>query len=209
MPPDDVFLSALLFSSFHVLCLGQQITHIAPTTPGQAAATSSPTYGESPNSGEDPTYGLTPNYWFILIAVSVCVLVIVYIYIVRRRRRTHGRLRAGGQLRPSLADRNVWFQGVPHGSAMRDARPEEGLNEQGEAPPPYVPGQFDTSGGGARQAFETHYMGKPPDYEPGTNWGGELDLMRPPATHPPADGASRAWRGGGAEEGEGSRQANV
>ena len=52
-------------------------------------------------------------------------------------------------------------------------RVDEGLDERGEAPPPYVSGGADAS------------LGKPPDYQPNPDFETH-DLTRPAPTHPPS-----------------------
>ncbi len=85
------------------------------------------------------------NFYFIFIALFVILLIIAIWFIHRRRKQQKERLRNSGQ--NALArDLNGWSQPRRwiHGVApwrtdnpLNTAR-EEGLNELGEAPPPYI-----------------------------------------------------------------------
>ena len=114
------------------------------------------------------------NYYFLLLAVFVIIIIIAYWSIARRRRNRLIRLRDHQQ--SALArDVETWpgrRRGV--GARWRNAgvepTVEEGLDERGEAPPPYLkepePAHLDT-----REGVELHNMppqeGKPPDYDAG------------------------------------------
>lgn len=61
-----------------------------------------------------------------------------------------------------------------------EPRREEGLNERGEAPPPYMTGE---QAGPSRGVELRDLGGKPPDYE-GVGEEGVGELMRPAPTYP-------------------------
>lgn len=64
---------------------------------------------------------------------------------------------------------------------MTEPRREEGLNERGEAPPPYIPAEH----AGPSQGVELRDLGgKPPDYEGVGGEVGEGGLARPAPAYP-------------------------
>ncbi|KAI4211436.1 MAG: hypothetical protein LQ351_005738 [Letrouitia transgressa] len=130
------------------------------------------------------------NYYFLLLAFFIIILGIAYLFYVRRQRLKLAQSRLNGQ--NALARDLERWGGGPWGpprfrfprQTARHPRREEGLNERGEAPPPYIPKEpeqalFSESGHhGNPQAIPLRDMvgeqQKPPDYEEG----------------PPADGFS-------------------
>jgi hypothetical protein len=121
------------------------LSTIAPLTTlssdGNAQSSSSTT---SADDSQDRDDGLL-NYYFIFIAIFVILFLIAIWFIHRRKKQRKARLRNSGQ--NALArDLNGWSQPRRwmHGVApwrtdgpLNTAR-EEGLNELGEAPPPYI-----------------------------------------------------------------------
>ena len=114
------------------------------------------------------------NYYFLLLAVFIIIIIIAYWSIARRRRNRLIRLRDNQQ--SALARDVETWPGRRRGVGARwrnvgvDPTVEEGLDERGEAPPPYLkepePAHLDT-----REGVELHNMppqeGKPPDYDAG------------------------------------------
>ena len=82
-------------------------------------------------------------------------------------------------------------------AAVRDPRREEGLDERGEAPPPYIPGEpapvHDLAGEGHDGIALRDYHGKPPDYDAHGSSEEDLNLTRPPPTHPPPGQHHHHW----------------
>ena len=80
---------------------------------------------------------------------------------------------------------------------MRDPRREEGLDERGEAPPPYIPGHpapvHDLPGEGHDGIALDDYHGKPPDYDAHGSSEEDLNLTRPPRTHLPNGQHQHHW----------------
>lgn len=145
-----------------------------------AAAPSSaiPSYvdnGPHPDA-HPPSNSSLLNYYFLLLAVFIFIFVIVYYILVRRRKQKIAHLRFTGQ--NALAqDLEGWpgtrrWMGGSRGARPREHRREEdGLNEQGEAPPPYMPKEPDgalvraeSSGGGIMLREMGGEDRKPPDY---------------------------------------------
>ena len=70
---------------------------------------------------------------------------------------------------------------------ISETRREEGLNERGEAPPPYMPGQGPQplhAGAGHGIAMQD-LSGKPPDYDAHSSEEDDLELTRPAPVHRP------------------------
>ena len=133
------------------------------------------------------------NYYFVFLALILCVVALFVFLMFRRKsiaaRRMHssreyalqhghgdGRGEAGWA--NSNAERRRYWQGRWRSA---EASREEGLNEHGEAPPPYVPKtsseERDRNGGGEAigpavplQTLSREHAGlKPPDYEEAHN----------------------------------------
>ena len=147
-------------------------TFLTPTSTALSAIPSA-TDDAAYNPEGDGDKGIL-NYYFLLLAVFIIIIIIAYWSIARRRRNRLIRLRDNQQ--SALArDVETWpgrRRGV--GAQWRnvgvDPTVEEGLDERGEAPPPYLkepePAHLDT-----REGVELHNMppqeGKPPDYDAG------------------------------------------
>ena len=144
-------------------------------TPTSAAASAIPsgTDGADYNPEDNGDKGIL-NYYFLLLAVFIIIIIIAYWSIARRRRNRLIRLRDNQQ--SALARDVETWPGRRRGVGARwrnegvDTTVEEGLDERGEAPPPYLkepePAHLDT-----REEVELHNMpaqeGKPPDYDAG------------------------------------------
>jgi hypothetical protein len=121
------------------------------------------------------------NYYYVLIGLVITFLILTFFAIRRSRRRNYLRQQAGAPPPTPYANR---FHRVLHPlhPTVVDSRVEEGLNERGEAPPPYIPGESSSAGGQGVPLQDL--SGKPPDYEAHINGDGE-DLMRAPPVHYP------------------------
>ncbi|MCJ1259258.1 hypothetical protein MMC24_007094 [Lignoscripta atroalba] len=192
--------------SLLLLATSPSITH-AQLTFGNAPANStssgvpSPTGYGAPSPDQPQNNGIV-NYYFLLLGVFIVVLIAAYWTLVRRRRRKIARSRNGRQ---SALARDVegwpggrrWAQGRWRTAVAADPTPEEGLDERGEAPPPYVPGQPEAAhpvdgrpGNDAGQSIPLQDMsasgGKPPDYEPAPAPDYDIDMTRPAPTMAPS-----------------------
>lgn len=105
------------------------------------------------------------NYYFLLIAIFVIIVIIVYYSVVRRRRQRQAHNRSNGQ--SALArDLETWP------GPRRRLRREEGLDERGEAPPPYVPKELEVAvlrGEAVELGRRGRQERKPPDYQEAGN----------------------------------------
>ena len=112
------------------------------------------------------------NYYFLLIAIFIIIVITAYCCISRRRRRKITQLRNNGQdaLAQDLegwSGNRRWIAGRWRAGAA-EPRVEEGLNERGEAPPPYMPRMPEpshTAVGRASDGIELRDVRKPPEYE--------------------------------------------
>ncbi|MCJ1482166.1 hypothetical protein MMC06_002328 [Schaereria dolodes] len=161
-----------------------------------AAATSStvpvPTGYGAPEPDQPQSGGIV-KYYFLLLGLLIVLIVAVYWMLVRRRRRKIAQSRNG---RHSALARDLegwpggrrWAQGRWRTAIGGEPRPEEGLNERGEAPPPYVPTEHESRSIGRTLMRDMDHSiplqnlsideAKPPDYEHGTA-PEDLDLTRP------------------------------
>jgi hypothetical protein len=140
----DAASFALLPSSTSGSTLPSTVDGAPPTTllPNGSAQSSSSTSNDDDSDDRDDNL---LNFYFIFIALFVILLFVAIWFIHRRKKQRKARLRNSGQ--NALArDLNGWSQPRRwiHGVApwrtdapLNTAR-EEGLNELGEAPPPYI-----------------------------------------------------------------------
>ena len=115
------------------------------------------------------------NYYFLLLVVFVIVIALVYWSVARRR---HKRLSSSrnGQQSALARDLETWPRARRVAVGLRLAadqrRTEDGLNERGEAPPPYLKEPEPVHHGRGDEGVELHEIerreGKPPDYEEGS-----------------------------------------
>ncbi|KAI4178257.1 MAG: hypothetical protein L6R41_008468 [Letrouitia leprolyta] len=164
----------------------------SPTIPTDALTSIASQYTNIPDSADnnnslnddDNDSGIL-NYYFLLLALLIIILGIIYIAYARRQRQKILTSRRNGQ--QALArDLERWPGSGPWGpgrfrmprSSPRQPRREEGLNERGEAPPPYVPKELepaytgpasDRAGLGNDIPLQdlTRPDQKPPDYDEG------------------------------------------
>lgn len=177
-------LLALLSLSFSVaMAQDRTLTQDDGVTSDPAASSSdSPMPSAHDNANHDQSHtntGDLVNYYFVFLALIIIVAGLAAFLIWRRRRKYGAILRAGRENAlqrdldgwdPVRARRRYW-QGRWRSV---DASREEGLNEHGEAPPPYVPKTSDNENGlgprehGPAVPLETlsrEQAGlKPPDY---------------------------------------------
>ncbi|KAI9881619.1 MAG: hypothetical protein M1830_000183 [Pleopsidium flavum] len=109
------------------------------TTPSSTTTTTT----TNPNSTPDdlPSNSIV-NYYFLLIALSIIIILAVLWSIHRRKKKNSARSRNSGH---NALERDLegwmgtrrWGTGGWRGGG--GPRGEEGLDERGEAPPPYVP----------------------------------------------------------------------
>lgn len=119
---------------------------VASTTPSQSATltqsrpTTVPRVPRSAPSGDSHV----ADYYFLIVAAVAAVVCCAILYISRRKRRKAALARSDGQ-RALARDVEGWRSrfgvGRVSGSSngIHDIGREEGLDERGEAPPPYAP----------------------------------------------------------------------
>ncbi|MCJ1384582.1 hypothetical protein MMC17_007699 [Xylographa soralifera] len=164
---------------------------VIPAPPGGGAPASPTGYPES--AGGTPGFA---NYYFVLIGILAVLIVIAWLVARRTRRRNMAR-------RGVRADGTTITEGQTRAgrhwrmAAVRDPRREEGLDERGEAPPPYIPGEpapvHDLAGDGQDGIALQDYHGKPPDYDAHASSEEDLNLTRPPPSHPPNGQHQHHW----------------
>ncbi|MCJ1282771.1 hypothetical protein MMC26_002097 [Xylographa opegraphella] len=180
-------------------CQAQQTFGNAP--PSFATDIPSPPGGGAPSSptGYPESAGGTPgfaNYYFVLIGILAVLIVIAWLVARRTRRRNMARrgVRPDGT---TGSEGQTWAGRHWRMAAVRESRREEGLDERGEAPPPYIPGEpapvHDVAGDGHNGIALQDYHGKPPDYDAHGSSDEDLDLTRPPPTHPPNGQHQHNW----------------
>lgn len=155
---------------------------LTPSTAAESTPITSSAPSDSPPISDDDSAprGSAPpnssgllNYYFLLLAILILIFFLVYHTISRRRKRRNAHLRSTGQT--ALArDLEGWPGSRTRAGARRGtatSEPEEGLNERGEAPPPYahkMPEEAVLREQGDR-GVPLRELGerKPPDYEEG------------------------------------------
>ncbi|KZF18931.1 hypothetical protein L228DRAFT_271565 [Xylona heveae TC161] len=133
-------LSSISFSAHTPSALGQF------STTGAAAQSALSPRDENPDgqSGAQGQRDGLLNYYFLLLAILIIIIGVAYWVFHRRRKNKVARVRNSGQnaLARDLdgwAPRSRWIYGGWRGVMGGNARHEEGLDEHGEAPPPYQP----------------------------------------------------------------------
>lgn len=128
-------------------------------------------YGSPSNANADDSGNDVLNYYFLLI-VFFAIMVAAYCYVLRRRRKA-ARLQGTRQLLLAR-DMQAWTGARRWVHTRWRSEPRvEGLDERGEAPPPYLPERpaetHAASGSrGTEGPIPLQDMHKPPDYEEGT-----------------------------------------
>lgn len=126
-----------------------------PTAVATSTSSSTPSGSSTPDSG----FGTMTNYYWVFLAIILCVAAVFGVFLYRRRMA----IRRGMQTAPASEQWGV--QGAWHGYSSRRYRndgtmtgidgAEEGLNEDGEAPPPYRPKSDEASGRQPPQVVQT------------------------------------------------------
>lgn len=190
---DLSYLPLLFFSLASILSASTMAqdyagTSLDNTSPTQTldydpypTATIPPHSDNAGDSSNDDDGGSTDNgvvnYYFLLLAIFVILVAVSYCFLVRRRRRRLVLLRTNRQ---DALERDLqgWqggsFWGHGRWRTTHDTRPEEGLDERGLPPPPYIPAPKPTHPGsshndGTREPAiplqDMHNTDqKPPDY---------------------------------------------
>ncbi|KAL6712745.1 hypothetical protein ACLMJK_009683 [Lecanora helva] len=157
---------------------------IPSTTPDDTASSSSTAASSSSIPSHTDTANYDPqnpintedahvfNYYFLLIALVIAAFALVYWFVINRRHKRHASSRTN-QDSALAQDVGSWparRMGIgrwrhPAGETRR----EEGLDERGEAPPPYLKEPEQIHHARRDEGIELHDMdggeGKPPDYE--------------------------------------------
>ena len=166
---------------------------LVPTS-GTVKSVALPTgYGEQAypaddNDPDDDTNHAVLNYYFLLLVLFIAVIVVAYFCVMRRRREKVARLQ-GIRQNALTQDLEGWNGGRRWGHGRRRSEPRvEGLNERGEAPPPYVPERpaatHAEDGGMERERpIPLQDIPKPPDYEESPISPSEEPGMRPSSRH--------------------------
>ena len=186
-PPFFLTISILATTSQAQQTFGNAPPSLAtevPSPPGGGAPASAPT-GYPASVGGTPGFA---NYYFVLIGILAVLIVVAWLVARRTRRRNLARrgVRADGT---TDTEGQTWAARHWRMAAVRDPRREEGLDERGEAPPPYIPGEsapvHDLAGEDHDGIALQDYHGKPPDYDAHGSSEEDLNLTRPTPTHPP------------------------
>ena len=197
-----------LLSLISLLCfvspstsLPQQLTSPTTTSSPPSATSASPStlpgYASTSSSGS----GGISNYYFIIIGVGIVVLLIIFWVLVRRRTAAIARTMPRDAEAATTDQRTSrrWPMPMPalaRWIPIRSDRTEEGLDERGEAPPPYMPGQTLPPAHLEGQVHHpvtgepiplAEFSGKPPDYDDESASGSEVDLTRPAQAHIPTE----------------------
>ncbi|KAF4631956.1 hypothetical protein G7Y89_g6172 [Cudoniella acicularis] len=191
---------------------------IDPATPTLFSTAQTP--GSGPGDQEFPGETHVFNYYFLIVALVAVLFCICILYIGRRKKRKAALLRRNSQraLAQDVAGFRTRFGrprnyngfgfGLGAGAGNRVEEREEGLDERGEAPPPYVPGSkppslrsVDVVGADMRRSIGSHTgedtvelsrlsadghnqrMSDPPGYSDAQGVESEdiSDIARPPA----------------------------
>lgn len=124
------------------------------TTDPEASTTVVSSSSDQSNSN---TNGSLINYYFIFFALLVCLVAVGLFYGWRKRRKAFQRYHSNRQQAlardvnawdPMHSRRRYWQGRWRSGEVSR----EEGLNEEGEAPPPYMPKQDEREGNAGADA---------------------------------------------------------
>ena len=140
------------------------------------------------NDPDDDTNRAVLNYYFLLLVIFIAIIVVAYACVLRRRRRKVARLQ-GNRQDALTQDLEGWNGGRRWGHGRWRSEPRvEGLNERGEAPPPYAPERpaatHGEDGGIERERpIPLQDIQKPPDYQESPISPSEGPGMRPSSRH--------------------------
>ena len=123
---------------------GQHTSAPAATSTNTVTTDFPPGAGGDDNDTSSITRNSLVNYFFVFLGLLVVVLIIAIYYIHKRKREKKAQSRNSGQnaLARDLegwVNTRRWVHGGWRGGEPSLMRREEGLNEFGEAPPPYEP----------------------------------------------------------------------
>ena len=117
------------------------LTDAIPTQPtlfeAPAPTSDSGSPGTDENDDDNGRTGIV-NYYFLLLAVFVVVIILICLLWSRSRRKRRAQHQ---DLRQDALHRDVNRLGGHWWMHVRRDNREEGLNERGEAPPPYIPNE--------------------------------------------------------------------
>ena len=166
-PPIDPFLPANPTDGDAIAALPSAV----------ASSRSIPSHTDNANyASQNPTGAQGAHvldYYFLLLAIFVIVVALVCWSLARRR---HKRLTTSRSVQQSALaqDLRTWPTGSRGGRwrfGAGEVRREEGLDERGEAPPPYLKEPDRVYHETGAEGMELHVLsraeGKPPDYEEG------------------------------------------
>ncbi|KAB2569356.1 hypothetical protein DBV05_g11959 [Lasiodiplodia theobromae] len=189
-------LSASINSLLFLWLLLSPAAHALPQGTNPAPGTSTSTSSDDENNNGDSDSSLTRdgllNLYFLFIAIVVILLVVALLLLHRRKKRRKAMMRNYGQSALAqdinghhhnnntsrwLPGPGRWMMGGAGASGTHRA-PEEGLNERGEAPPPYN----QPPGGPPQPAYApgASYVAMPPPPPPG--WQSDAGLTIPMRT---------------------------
>lgn len=148
------------------------------------AASATPTSTLTDNDDRNSIGGLVGHYYLVFLALVACLAALAAIMVWRRKKRLAAMYGRGGALQQdvnawdSTRPRRRYWQGRWHST---ETSREEGLNEHGEAPPPYMPKGRDEQDGQTMngpavplQALSREQAGlKPPDYVEANAYAGQ------------------------------------
>lgn len=111
--------------------------------PGSLVSRQEPTSGSSTGEEDRGSRGMQ-TYYFIFFALLICIAILCVYFVWRKRRnalRVQPNFRQGGYPRDVREWDTVRYRRRYWNTNNRNDQPsrEEGLNENGEAPPPYMP----------------------------------------------------------------------
>ena len=187
------FLAFLLLSSLQTPTYAQQTVDPTLNNPFATAANGVGPPTGWPDSSDNGSGVNVSRYYFIILGVVILIFLISGWFLIRKRVYQNAQTRAGGgpTARGTGGDPDArrWTTGRWR---LTPARVEEGLNERGEAPPPYIPGQSSPPAvpvGIIRHPVTGEPIpledlsGKPPDYDGRSSSEEDLNLTRPRPTY--------------------------
>lgn len=193
-------LSASKASLLFLWLLLSPVAHALPqgTSPAPGTGTASDDENNNGDSDSSLTRDGLLNLYFLFIAIAVILLVVALLLLHRRKKRRKAMMRNYGQSALAqdinghhnnnnsrwLPGPGRWMMGGGAGASGAPRAPEEGLNERGEAPPPYnqPPGgpPQPAYGPGANYVATVPVAGMPPPPPPG--WQSDAGLTIPMRT---------------------------
>ena len=170
---DDSNIPSTAPSTFNLPSLDMSADPNAPSH-GLLVARQSGSYPNDQDEYQDSGNGRNMSvYYFVFFALLICIAVLC-VYFVWRRRRNALMVRPNPRGEGYHRDVREWdtmrYRRRYWNTGFRNEQPsrEEGLNENGEAPPPYMPKEDDETGNNGSQSNEqrAHAEGTPVPGEP-------------------------------------------